>query len=81
MLNTVTAMKLLELLARRRPSQPAYVALPLVGEKPPDAEQFLKEVRSLGYAAMIRTTAFGDEIVITDKVDDGDAGPTRCSPS
>jgi len=40
-------------------------------------EDDLKKIRNLGYAAYLRTTAMGNEIVVTEKVNDGPIGSSR----
>jgi hypothetical protein len=46
----------------KRPMDKAYVAL-AVGPKD-DPEKIIEQIKSMGYFAMIRTTAMGDEIVV-----------------
>jgi hypothetical protein len=77
---TVNDMRgLLDTLDKKYPLQVGYVAL-LVPPGPGDheIEEFIQEIRGMGYAAFARTTTFGDEIVITDKVENGDAGSSWC---
>ena len=40
-------------------------------------EDDLKKIRNLGYAAYLRTTAMGNEIVVTEKANDGPTGSSR----
>lgn len=47
------------------PMQAAYVCL--VVESPDVSETLLNKVKSLGYMAFVRTTAMGEEVIITDK--------------
>jgi hypothetical protein len=46
----------------KRPMDKAYVAL-VIGPIE-DPEKIIEQIKSMGYFAMIRTTAMGDEIVI-----------------
>lgn len=39
--------------------------------------KFIAELKEQGYAAYIRTTEFGPDIVVTGEISDGDAGPPR----
>lgn len=67
---------LVEQLGTKYPTQFAYLALSIPeGPGPEDVEAFCKEIREMGYAVMVRTTEFGDEMVITDKVEHGNSGP------
>jgi hypothetical protein len=50
----------------KRPTDKAFVAL--VVEPEEDKEAILEEIKAMGYFAMIRTTAIGEEIVITDHI-------------
>lgn len=50
----------------KRPMDKAFVAL--VVEPEEDKEAILEEIKAMGYFAMIRTTAIGEEIVITDHI-------------
>lgn len=38
-----------------------------------DTKEKLKRVKQMGYAAMVRTTSFGEEIVVVEKVENGDS--------
>jgi len=82
MLTIRLVQKLLSDLAdkHRCPDKPAYLAIP-ISPGTANAEVYLRDLRELGYHAMLRTTAFGDEIVVTDLVQHGDAGPARCETS
>jgi hypothetical protein len=50
----------------KRPMDKAFVAL--VVEPEEDKEAILEEIKAMGYFAMIRATAIGEEIVITDHI-------------
>lgn len=59
----------LDALDVKYPMRPAYVCLPVPeSHTSSDVEVFLKEVRGMGYAAYMRTSEFGDEVVITESV-------------
>lgn len=77
MLTIRSMQKLARLLLEVCPDKPAYLAMP-VPKDSVDQNALLKAIRDLGYYAMFRSTAFGDELVITDVVDNGDSGPPRC---
>lgn len=78
MLTICSVQKLVDRLAETAPDKLVCLSV-LIPPNTPYAETFLEEIRSLGYYAMIRTTALGDEVVVTDMVDHGDAGPPRCA--
>lgn len=59
-----TLLELVEKLVKINPDHPVYLAV-LISEP---SDELLKIVRDMGYAAMFRTTAFGHELVITDKI-------------
>jgi hypothetical protein len=60
---------LLEKLESKRGMADCYVCLPMaVGTNPRHILNLLKEIKEMGYRGMVRTTEFGDEVVITDKV-------------
>jgi hypothetical protein len=42
-----------------------------------EAQEILNALEEAGYAAYVRTTELGNEVVITDKVYHGDAGSAR----
>jgi hypothetical protein len=63
------AISFLEDLTGTHPDKRPCVSFP-VSE---GIETFLKEVKAMGYAAYVRTTEFGDEVVVTDRVRYGDA--------
>jgi hypothetical protein len=61
--------ELLNALDAKWPTQAAYVCMPVPdGHGHKEVEDFLKNIRKMGYAAFIRTGPFGDEVVVTDKV-------------
>ncbi len=38
-----------------------------------NSEFLLKKIKSMGYMAFVRTTAFGEEIVVVDRICDGNS--------
>jgi hypothetical protein len=58
-----------------RPRATFRLSLPLADGE--DAEALAAAVKAAGYFVMVETTAFGDELVVTDRVQHADAGPPR----
>lgn len=77
MLTVESTKELIELLMPRHSTNSAYLVLHVPEAGGVFVEQQLKELRKLGYMPFVRTTAMGQEIVIADKVDHGDVGPSR----
>jgi hypothetical protein len=67
---TLTECKsLLEKLEPKKENSDCYVCLPMdVSTNPRHILDLLKDIKEMGYRGMVRTTEFGDEVVITDKV-------------
>lgn len=68
MLKLNEACLLLEKLKKDRPNDCCYLAIPLAeGTNSRYIKLFMQELKSAGFRSMLRTTEFGNEIVVTDK--------------
>jgi hypothetical protein len=67
-LNIETAKELLQKLKDKYTHALCFLVFPIPdGPKPGDVEQSLKEIKEMGYSCYVRTSEFGDEIVVTHR--------------